>query len=343
MRKILNVKYPTITTFTQHAHLIAILESEPRAKTWIYSNYIQIYMNKELNTNRWGDFYFPMPYEIRPFELCKWLEVQKASEEYVTKNFDSIVKYVTNMLEDNYYVHMMINYRYLSRSRFSRENEDRRHDILIYGYDDEIRTFYCADFMFETSKYAFSECTFDELNAAYNSYFVKEMTSYLNHNIYSYRLKKDCDYEYHYKNILFWIKQYLNCETPEYWNGYNYCNRENIVWGISCYDALSQSLLTLDDDVIDVRFYYLLKDHKKIMIERLKYLKCSFPKIEKYISEYETLYANISVIVNMVLKYNLTLERGIINKIVEKLDEIKNKEYKVLFVIAECFEDANNL
>lgn len=343
MRKILNVKYPTITTYTQHAHLLAILENEPRAKTWIYSNYIQIYANKELNTNSWADFYFPMPYEIRPFELCKWLEVQKNSEEYVTKNYDNIVKYVTDMLKENYYVHMMVNYRYLSRSRFSKSNEDRRHDILIYGYDDEIRTFYCADFMFETSKYTFSECTFDELNAAYNNCFVRERPSYLNHNIYSYRLKMECDYEYHYKNIIFWIKKYLNCETPEYWNGYNYCNKESIVWGISCYDALLQSLLILGDDVIDVRLYYLLKDHKKMMIERLKYLVASFPKIDGCISEYEAIYFSISVIVNMILKYNLTFERVIIKKIVEKLKEMKNREYKVLFEIAEYLEDANNL
>lgn len=339
MKKILDIKYPTITTYTQHAHLLAILENEPRAKTWIYSNYIQIFANKELSINRWADFYFPMPYEVRPFELCKWLEVQKNSEEYVDKNCPNIIEYVKSLIDNNYYVHMMINYKYLSRSRYSRRNIDRNHDILIYGYDDDTKFLYCSDFMFETNKYTFSQCTFDELEKAYYSQVDKEKTSYLNHSIYSYKVKSDCDYEYHIKNIMYWIKQYLNSESPEYWNGYNFCNRENIMWGISYHDALLHSLLTVGDRNIDVRFFYLLKDHKKMMCERLLFIERFNSNVREYISEYEEIYSKMTLIVNMVIKYNMVHKDDMVNNIVDKLKEAKNMEYVVLTKILKCLED----
>lgn len=330
MRKVLNIKYPTITTYTQHAHLLAILENESRAKPWIYSNYIQIYANKDLNINNWADFYFPMPYEIRPFELCKWIEVQKNSEEYVDSNHESIIEYVSKMIDRNYYVHMMINYKYLAGSRFSKRNRDRKHDVLIYGYDNEKELLYCADFMFDKSKYSFGECTFSELISAYNNDIVKKDSSYLNHYIYSYKVKADCDYEYHLNNIVFWIRQYISGESPEYWNGFNYCNKKNILWGINYYDALWQSLLTLSDEGIDVRFYYLLKDHKKIMKDRLLFLEYFIPQMGEYIREYEKIYYNIALIVNMVIKYNITNEKVLVKKIIDKLKETKNIEYKIL-------------
>lgn len=328
MKKVLDTTYPIITTYTQHAHLLTILGNEPKTKSWVFSNYIQIYINKELNINKWGDYYFPMPYEIRPFEVCKWLEVQKNSEEFIDGNCEDIVKYVINLIDNNYYVHMMINYKYLSKSRYSKSNIDMEHDVLVYGYDNDAGILYCADFMFETSKYVFSDCTYDEFRTAYTG--VKGMPSYLNHYIFSYRIKKECDYEYHIKNIVFWLKQYTNSEAPEYWVGYNYCNEKNVVWGISYYDILVQRLLSIEQDDLDIVFFYLLKDHKKIMIERLRFIESNSLSMKEYIEAYEEMYCEHTIIVNMVIKYNLSKNKEVIKKIIYKLIEIKKMEGRVL-------------
>lgn len=338
MKKLLDTVYPVITTYTQHAHLLAILGTCLKAEPWVFSNYIQIYISKKLNTSGWADFYFPMPYETRPFEVCKWIEVQKNNENFLDKNHGDIVNYVKSLLENDYYVHMMVNYKYLSNSCYSKKGVDARHDILIYGYDDDTEILYCADFMFEANKYTFSKCTYGELKEAYNNDFVKTKPSYLNHNIYSYKLKRECDYEYHVENILYWIKQYINGDVPEYWRGYNNSNRDNIAWGMNYYDVLIQNLLCLEDHLIDVRFYCLLRDHKKIMIERLRFLENNAFHMKDYINLYGEIYSDMSIIVNLVIKYNIIKKISLIDKITEKLTSIKNKERSALEKIINYLE-----
>ncbi len=327
MKKILSTNYPIITTYTHHAHLLTILSNEPKAKSWIFSNYIQIYMSKYIN--KWADFYFPMSYEVKTFELCKWLEVQKNSEEFVDRNYGDIVKYVINLIDSNFYVHMMINYKYVSKSKWSKGNKDVGHDILVYGYDDVLKILYCADFLFEP-KYAFSDCTFDEFYAAYNNSAVKTQISYLSHNIFSYKIKNECDYEYHLNNIVYWFKQYVNSEVPEYWKGYNYCNKEMNTWGISCYDILIQNIINTNIDYLDVRTFYLLKDHKKIMIERLKFIDNESLSMQIFIEAYRKMYSMHTEIVNLVIKYNISQNRGIINKITCRLIEVRETEFETL-------------
>ncbi len=46
-KKVLPVTYPMITTYTQHAHLLSILSNYECTYPWIFSNYIQLYINKQ--------------------------------------------------------------------------------------------------------------------------------------------------------------------------------------------------------------------------------------------------------------------------------------------------------
>ena len=51
---------------------------------------------------------------------------------------------------------------------------------------------------------------------------------YMNYQIYSYKLKDECDYEYDSQNILFGLKNYYFSIVPEYWNGFNYANKRYV-------------------------------------------------------------------------------------------------------------------
>lgn len=332
MSEILKIIYPTITTYTQHAHLLAILENEPKANKWIFSNYIQLYANKNLSKNTWADFYFPMPYETRPFEICKWFEVQKNNvdcvDRFISKN--DIVNYVTELIDNEYYVHMMINYKFLSSSPYHKYNQDKIHDVLIYGYDSNENVFLCADFMFGGEKYSFSKCTYNELRKAYDSELSKNKKSYMNNCIYSYKLKKKCDYEFHVNNILYGLKQYVNADFPEYWNGYNFCNKESIVCGILFYDAMVQYLLSFVDERIDLRLFCLLRDHKKMMCKRLAFLQENLYCTEDYIEKYQNLVIECTLLINIAIKYNFTHREELLNRMAVKLMDIKNYEVTVL-------------
>lgn len=43
----LEISEPIITTYTHHVHLLSILGCYPQTYPWIYSNYIQVYINKD--------------------------------------------------------------------------------------------------------------------------------------------------------------------------------------------------------------------------------------------------------------------------------------------------------
>ena len=339
MKKILAIEYPIITSYTHHAHLLSILGTDKRTEEWIYSNYIQLYINKDLNKSNWADFYFPMPYEIKPVEICKWIQVQKNPEEFLDSKYKDIVEYILDAIDNDYYIHMMINYRYISSSRYSKENENKRHDVLIYGYDNELQVIKCADFTFKTSKYTFSECSYDEFRNAYYNDFLRNEPSYLNHMIYAYKLIDNCDYQFDIHNIIYALKQYISGNSPEYWNGYNYDNKKDIVWGIDYYQGLINNLENSNRDWIDSRFIYLLLDHNSIMQKRLEFMHSYLQNISSFINEYKEIHQDLTIVMNFAIKYNLHNKSQDKEKIIHKLKEIEIKERKLTNALIKVLEE----
>lgn len=54
---------PIIHGYTHYAHLLSILQCNNKTLPWIFSNFIQIYMYRDLQKTPWGDFYNPMQYD----------------------------------------------------------------------------------------------------------------------------------------------------------------------------------------------------------------------------------------------------------------------------------------
>lgn len=185
--KILEVAQPIITSYTQHAHLLTILCTCSKTYEWIYSNYIQVYIDKELLEKGWGDFYFPMPYEVKPAELCKWVRVYKFFDKDIYQDYEDITLFVKKNIDMGRYVNMSINYKYITNDAFVRFPENHAHDALIYGYNDEKELFYLADFSMDNSKYIFFTVSYYEFRKACDDFVIKTQ-SYMNHYIYTYKL-----------------------------------------------------------------------------------------------------------------------------------------------------------
>ena len=327
MSNILQISTPTITTYTQHAHLLAILESNHKTDDWIYSNYIQLYSNRNLNENNWADFYFPMPYESKPFYICKWLDCQTINRDILNTYCTDIIRYIIDLIDNGYYANALINYKYLSKSPYS---NNRLHDVLIYGYDVETEMLYCADFMFGKNMYKFSTCSFGEFRDSYYDKYLSEQDSYFGHNFCSYKLNQNSDYEFHIQNTIYWLEKYASSECPEYWNGFNFCNKKNIVWGIDIFDSLGLYISEIDNNEIDIRFYCLMRDHKRMMCKRLEYMRKIVHFDPIYINMYYDLYKECDILIKMILKYNISKEITILNRITQKIKYIKEKEFSIL-------------
>lgn len=331
MKKILNFNYPIITTYTHHAHLLGILSNSQDAMKWAYSNYIQVYINKDLSENMWGDFYFPMPYEIKNLELCKWIETQKILEKSIIDDYEDIVSYIEKSVKRGMYVHLMVNFRFISGSYCAHDIKDAFHDLLVIGYDDISKVFVCADFKLNiNNKYEVFECTYEDLRLAFMDAHKCMKDSYLNHMVYLYRLKDQCDYEFDINNIVFGLSEYLFGNIPEYWKEYNYANLQNVTFGIKYYDVICSYLSEYNPYHINTSIIYLMYDHKKMMIERLKEL-CEHNKtVFKYIEMYKQMYDEMQIIVNLTIKYDITHNKNLINKIIQNLIKVKEHEERVL-------------
>lgn len=328
-QKILPVEYPVITTYTHHAHLLSILGTKKEAFPWIISNYIQVFINKNFKESSWGDFYFPMPYETRTVENCKWLFNQKIRENLIDDRWNSIVDFVIDALDNNNYVNMMINYKYLSKSSLYKKT-DWRHDVMVYGYDNEEKKLFCADFLFKSAQYEFSECSFEEFEDAYKNRYSYTNSTYLDHCVHTFEINSACDYEYDERNILALLKQYYSSEMPEYWKNYNQKNSNKLVFGMQFYDALSIYLREKDNPNIDIRPFYLMQDHKNIMIERIKYLATANVALSSYIAPYEQVFINCKKLVKIIMKYNYSHSPSTLEDACLKIENIKQNEKELL-------------
>ncbi len=326
MRKELNVNKPIISTYTHHSYYLSILQNDSNTLWWIFSNYIQLYINKDLNKNYWGDFYFPMAYELKCFETCKWLVVQKIPRYFISEKYDDILEYLKEMLENDFYVHMMVDYYYVSKSRHYMKKH-RCHDCFVYGFDDDTQELMCADYMFKDMRLAYDIIKYDEIREGFKASLSRK-DEILYEYTYSYKKKDTCDYAFHIQNIINNLKDYRDSVMPEYWRNYNYDNSGEIAWGLSCYDVYSDYLGKPEMNLIDLRLLYMFMDHKRIMVERLNFLFQKYNKIalENYINEYEELYKKLNKALKYLIKFNITRKEELKKIVCDLLVEVKKQE-----------------
>ena len=53
MRKVLSIAEPSTSVYTHHSYYLSIILNDPNTLWWVFSNYIQMYINKDLNKNFW--------------------------------------------------------------------------------------------------------------------------------------------------------------------------------------------------------------------------------------------------------------------------------------------------
>ena len=155
--------------------------------------------------------------------------------------------------------------------------------------------------------------------------------------IYLYSYNNQCDYKFNAGNITKSINAYLSGTAPEYWEMFNADNKVNIVFGVDVYSTLKNYItekITEKMEDIDIRPFYMLYDHKKLMSLRLKYLHkegyFNNDRIERniaFMKEVEILTRNV---VNIIYKYNITKDNISIGNITKILDDIKKQEYDIL-------------
>lgn len=326
---ILQIEKPWIDCYTTYSHLLSILQRDERTYGWIYSHFINLYMNKDLRQNTWGDFYRPFPYELSFYELCKWLDLQKIRRNDVTKDRNSVLEFVTSELEKGYYVHMYIEHSSIK----SFETNDHVHDALIYGIDLDEGIVYVQD-VFNLGRLERKKLLIEEFLDAVMDTNVSSDSDYMKGSIYSYKIKKNCDYEIDKMNIINSIKEYMNSIVPEYWRMYNVANSKYMIYGLDIYDALIDYVDKYDKDyVLDVRPFYILKDHCIMISQALGYVRDISGKNEADFDEMIDGYNKIVKIAeNAALLILLIIETGSKSKkgnMISQLNKMREMEAEI--------------
>ncbi len=106
--------------------LFAIIEQNPRAKEWIYSNYIQIQCRSDANNiNRTYFEFFPYTYAF--FE-CPLLHTQYIDRKFVKENWKSIEDFLIYCIDHDYYVYVVCNEKWILQ-----KEKDYFHELFIYA------------------------------------------------------------------------------------------------------------------------------------------------------------------------------------------------------------------
>lgn len=332
---ILPVTPPLVTTYTHHAHFLSILSNYKCTYEWIMENYIQLYMYRD-NYIPWGDFYFPATHEVRPFDTCKWISSQKIHRDLAVSKWGSIIDFIIEQINSNDYIHTMVNYYYVPLCDIYGKYHFC-HDIFIHGYDMNKKILYVSDF-FKGGKYSREEISFSDFSLAFSMYNCAGNDDYLfgKINLYKFNNEYTNKYRFSFSAVINSIKKYLLGDCLEYWSIYDYeNNKNNTAFGIEVYSSIINYIKKTANNGtdIDIRPLYLVYDHKSIMAARLKYLykqgyldNFNYDNIERFTE----IISKTRTVVNIIIKYNITKDKILIDRVVNTLNDVKKEEIEIL-------------
>lgn len=138
-------------------------------------------------------------------------------------------------------------------------------------------------------------------------------------------------YELDINNIIILLEDYIYSRNSfERFN--SLCKNNDRVYGINIYKVLIDNV---NSQVInDVRILNLLWEHKKCMTERIEYLSRQ-EIIEKYqyeffIDKFKSIENKAFLLRNLQLKYNISKQKIIVEKIIILLEEIAHDEKDII-------------
>ena len=288
---------------------------------WMINNFINIKFNSD-----WfpGGIYFANnEYRNKMVEFydCPFFRTQKILYDTEKKVAgEGIIDFSINNIEKNRFVLLRVDRFFLNRGKKGNE-----HEILLHGYDIKEKKFYYSD-NDSTGKFAIDiPCSFDELEKALNNvnYFADEPD--LSDSIFTFDVYSNELYGLNLRGILSQLNQYLNNVQLSFDGLYRN--------GICIYDALIEHFIKVIEEEYgqyDWRGLCVIKDHKSVMVERIRYLsdvlKVKFESLDMYIE----LKNKCNLLVALYLKYGYTKNKNNIHRMIEILKNVYEMERSAL-------------
>ena len=304
MKKILPIcESPQCLDLHTSAFPLSILNADSRfSERWLIQNLIPIEYAK-----RYGNV---LTYDLPLFWFWKCFNF-KISLHYPGKD---VIKTICKRIEQGYYVFLCVNEKYIPE-RAAYQLYNFKHEILIYGFCDEDQTFYTIaynrhqDYMPQRipMNVLYKAFIRNRIEHFFKFYPLKVVESYHFDAFDVHQIKRDID-------------QYLNPKQD---------NK-----GYKAFEKLKRNVLKggeMKND-IDLRSFRTLRDRSQIFLLIQKYFQVS--------SEFnQLLYDNLQLCRNtfgIVIKYNMTKDNVLFQRINENLNAISQMEIKILIQLKDA-------
>jgi len=314
------------------ANAIAIISNQKHTYPYILSHFIQLFSWKYHESNWVFELYITDYFKF--FKKCPFLDTQRIRKDIINKHWRSNIDFIIDMLNQGYYIYLIVNTRYISSYKPSRTH-DLNHDMFIYGYDQIENEFFIAD-NFNHGAYSFEKCSYSELENALGNLNPDKIDVGFNNAIYLLSYKESNTKLLDLNRIQQGIRAYLDGTE------FDDCKDPNGSYGIEVYQDYQSyiSLLKLGQAEIDYRPIHVFYEHKFLMWKRIEYL-CEHGILRddsKLLQEFEQISKWSIVIRNLVLKFSITKDKELLDKIPKQLDVIKCTETDLLEEVLSQFK-----
>lgn len=323
MKKILLVKEPLINTYNSYGFLFSIIPEG--MMPWVYDNFIQLVYGVDWNMLMFENHEMFL-------EKCPGITYYMIPKRMISRDENGIAmkKMITDTINNNDYLLIYIDRYYLSFDSKYYHTHHLQHELLIYGYDDDV--LYIADYS-SNGKYIFAQCTFNELYDGYFNMQIDENSQYMG-DVRILHVDNNIKYEINMQQMEYALNAFLDSKTSFYLN-----KVQEQIFGMKVFNILSERVKKCEKENcnIDIRSFHLLYEHILLMRLRVKYLiennyfisKCSYEE------ELSKLLNDAFLLRNLTVKYNIARDCKLIERIINKIENLKIEEYKLFSSLKE--------
>lgn len=308
---------------------------EDTFQNWFYSNYIQLHAGKELEPvyDVKLDYYMGIKRLDMYNNNNPWV-IQSYVEPRLVSKIVDICDFIKACIDVGKYVSIMLNEKYIPYS-FAYNKFDYDHQSLIYGYDEDKRIIYCMGYD-KHQHYVPFELTYDIFIKAY-----AKITKVYKILISEYTIP-EFYYRFDVNLMIKMLNEYKSNVDSSYREEFN-INGNLRFFGIQIYDICLSNIQKMRDQ----RISYIINEHKKIMVSRIKYLKgkgvlnnSDYMRLHEMSVELEKLSSKLIL---FCVKYRIKADDKMLSAISEYIAILKKKDMIFIEEFIRTLDDYRKL
>lgn len=337
-----------IRVYSNYAYILSVLLNQEEAKDWFYSNFIQVKYREEIEKSFL--FNYSLGNLSKYFYNVPFLEVRSIKRTFLLKVCPNIIAFLCSALAEGYYI-MTIADNYFLPVKSEYNNNHTLHLIMIHGYNLEQGCFYSMGF--DGPKYEESTLNFDDFYKAFTSMDGKNVRIRDDMcMLYKLQDKKELlqprqginyfSYEFNLNLVKRSLQEYLNSICSDEHFDCFYQQPAKMKYGITYYEAAEKYIQKYQnkeyDGALSQTAFHGMLEHKTVMVDRLKYMqeKGYVSNLNHLVDMYENIARNALKVRNYVLKYNMTYDMDLLEKIKNILNEMYSDEKNTVNKLIEA-------